>query len=138
MSETLSINLNEIYSAWRTYLLSHSGAKNFGMINDGTVAKFPYANLMLLGNATNISDMSGDECTWTLTFQTDCYIDNTKIDSVLYPMDEACRIFFVKLGFRKMGDSPLITSNGITRITSRFTMSHYNGILENLSTINDG
>lgn len=132
MIEALHIDLNEIYKAWKAYLEEHSGAKNFGMVNDGTVAKFPYANLQMIGDSTNITDVSGDECTINLTFQTDVYIDNEKYYSLLYPMDEACRDFFVNLGFRKVGDSMPMNANGITRLTSRFNLSHYNGNLDNL------
>ena len=134
MPEILTIDLNQIYKAWKAHLEENSGAKYFGMVTDGSVAKFPYANLMMIGNSTNAMDLENNECTWSLTFQTDCYVDDAKVYSVLYPMDEACRQFFADLGFRKVGDSALVTANGITRLTSRFNMPHYNGILDNLPT----
>ena len=138
MADILTIDINEIYKAWKAHLEANSGAKYFGMLNDGVSAKFPYANLQMIGNTSNVTDLSGDECTWSLTFQTDVYIDNTKYYSVLYPMDEACRQFFVNLGFRKVGESALMSSNGITRLTSRFNLPHYNGELDNLPTISNG
>lgn len=132
MGETLSIDLGAIYTAWANYLKGHSDAKHFSMLGDGNIAKFPHANLRLLGNPTNSSDLDNDECTWNVTFQTTCYIstpNDTKVLS-LYGMDNACRDFFVGLGFRKMGESIPMVNTQVASITSRYNMTHYNGSLD--------
>ena len=128
MADVSAIDLDEIYRAWRAYLLEHSGAKHFGMFNDKSVANFPYANLMMVGRPTNVTDLENHEATVDLTFQTDCYIDSNKIMS-LYEMDTACWEFFNELGFRRMGDATpsTISNSNVKRLTSRFTLRNFNG-----------
>lgn len=128
MADVIAIDLDKIYKAWRAYMLEHSCAKHFGMINDKSVAEFPYANLSMLGRPTNVTDLDNNEVTVDLTFQTDCYIDSMKILS-LYEMDTACWEFFNGLGFRRMGDAtPSAVSNtNVKRLTSRFTLRNFNG-----------
>lgn len=123
---SISIDLNTIYVAWRAHMLEHSVAKHFGMISDETIAEFPYANVQMIGNSTASTDFENNEGTWNLSFQTDCYIDNNN-PSELTQMDMACRDFFMSLGFRKTGDSMLIKTGKVTRVTSRFNMPNYNG-----------
>ena len=134
MAETLTIDLNKIYSAWAKYVKSNSKATEFSMLGDGTVATFPHANLRMVGNPAASIDLDNDECTWNLTFQTICYIDNPNDKRVLmlYEMDTACRKFFIGLGFRKMGESTPYIRDKVASLTSRFVMPHYNGIIENL------
>ena len=72
MAEVIAIDLDGIYRAWRSYLVEHSDARHFGMVNDKSVAEFPYANLQMLGRPTNVTDLENHECTVDLTFQTDC------------------------------------------------------------------
>ena len=128
MADVIAIDLDEIYRAWRAYLLEHSGAKHFGMFNDKSVANFPYANLIMVGRPTNVTDLENHEATVDLTFQTDCYIDSNKIMS-LYEMDTACWEFFNELGFRRMGDATpsTISNSNVKRLTSRFTLRNFNG-----------
>lgn len=128
MAEVIAIDLNKIYKAWRAYLLEHSEAKHFGMFNDHSVAKFPYASLQMIGRPTNVTDLENHEITVDLTFQTDCYIDTSKI-LTLYAMDEACWGFFNELGFRRMGDAtPSVVNNtNVKRLTSRFTLRNFGG-----------
>lgn len=128
MADVIHIDLEEIYVAWRTYLLEHSDAKHFGMVDDRSIAKFPYANLMMVGRNTNVTDLENHEVTVDLTFQTDCYTDSDKI-LTLYGMDDACWEFFQELGFRRMGDSSLsvISNSNVKRLTSRFTLRNFNG-----------
>ena len=128
MADVIAIDLDKIYRAWRAYLLEHSGAKYFGMFDDHSVAKFPYASLQMLGRPTNVTDLENHEVTVDLTFQTDCYIDTSKLLS-LYEMDTACWEFFNELGFRRMGDAtPSTVSNtNVKRLTSRFTLRNFNG-----------
>ena len=129
MADVIAINLDQIYRAWRSYLLSHSDARHFGMVNDKSVAEFPYANLMMLGRPTNATDLEGNECTIDLTFQTDCYVDSKNV-LTLYGMDDACWEFFQELGFRRMGDSSLsvVSNSNVKRLTSRFTFRNFNGV----------
>ena len=129
MADVIAIDLDQIYRAWRSYLLEHSEAKHFGMVNDKSVAEFPYAGLMMLGRPTNTTDLEGNECTIDLTFQTDCYSDSKNV-SPLYEMDAACWKFFQELGFRRMGDTPLsvVSNSNVKRLTSRFTFTNFNGV----------
>ena len=128
MGDTVSISLNSIYSAWRTYLLANSVAKHFGMVNDHMVAEFPYANLQMIGRPTNRTDLENHEITVDLTLQTDCYVDSDKVLD-LYGMDDACWQFFQSLGFRRMGDSVLsvVYNSNVKRITSRFYLRNFSG-----------
>lgn len=128
MADVIAIDLDKIYKAWRAYLIEHSDAAHFGMVNDKSVAEFPYANLAMLGRSTNATDLEGNECTVDLTFQTDCYIDTGKI-MTLYDMDMACWEFFQELGFRRMGDSNLsdVSNSNVKRLTSRFNLRNFNG-----------
>lgn len=127
-SKTVTVDLNQVYMAWRRFLLIHSTAEHFGMFNDKSVAEFPYCALTLVGKPTSVTDLSNYEVTVDLTLQTDCYIDNSKI-SELYVMDDACWEFFNQLGFRRMGDSALSTvdNSNVKRLTSRFTMRNFAG-----------
>lgn len=128
MADVIAIDLDKIYKAWRAYLLEHSDAKYFGMVNDKSVAKFPYANLMMLGRPTNVTDLENHEITVDLTFQTDCYTDTDKV-MPLYDMDTACWEFFNELGFTRMGDSTLsvVSNSNVKRLTSRFMLRNFNG-----------
>lgn len=127
-SRTVTVDLNQIYMAWRKFLLEHSTAKHFGMFNDKSVAEFPYCALTLVGNPTNVTDLSNYEVTTDLTLQTDCYIDSSKI-SELYVMNDVCWEFFNQLGFRRMGDSvpSSVNNSNVKRLTSRFTMRNFAG-----------
>ena len=125
----IEIDLNKLYKAWRKYMLEHSDAAHFGMINDKTVAEFPYSNMAMLGRPTDESTLQNDEVTINLTIQTDNYIDNPKQVLSLHRMDDACWEFFHMLGFKRMGDStpaPVSNSN-VTRISSRFTFRNFPG-----------
>ena len=125
----IEIDLNKLYKAWRKYMLEHSDAAHFGMINDKTVAEFPYSNMAMLGRPTDAATLTNEECTVDLTVQTDNYIDNPQKILSLHGMDDACWAFFQMLGFKRMGDStptPVSNSN-VTRITSRFTMRNFPG-----------
>ena len=136
-NNTVTVDINQIYKAWRGFLTNHSVAKHFGMFNDKSVAEFPYCALTLVGRPTNVTDLSNYEVTVDLTFQTDCYIDNSKI-SDLYVMDDACWEFFNELGFRRMGDSALsvVDNSNVKRITSRFTMRNFAGrFLKDISNV---
>lgn len=128
MADVIAIDLNKIYKAWRAYLKEHSSANHFGMVNDKSVAEFPYANLMMIGRPTNVSDLENHEVTVDLSFQTDCYTDSSKI-LALYEMDDACWAFFQELGFRRMGDASLsvVSNSNVKRLTSRFTLRNFNG-----------
>ena len=136
-NNTVTVDINQIYKAWRNFLLNHSTAKHFGMFNDKSVAEVPYCALTLVGKPTNVTDLSNYEVTVDLTLQTDCYIDNSKI-SDLYVMDDACWEFFNELGFRRMGDSALsvVDNSNVKRITSRFTMRNFAGrFLKDISNV---
>lgn len=128
MADVIQIDQNKIYKAWRQYLLQNSNAKHFGVVNDKSVAEFPYSNLMMLGRPTNVTDLENHECTVDLTYQTDSYTDSKDI-SILYEIDDACWAFFNELGFRRMGDSAIseVSNSNVKRITSRFTLTNFNG-----------
>lgn len=128
MADVIALDLDQIYRAWRAYLQEHSSASHFGMVNDKSIAEFPYANLMMLGRNTDVTDLENHEITIDLTFQTDCYIDSTKI-LTLYEIDTACWEFFQELGFRRMGDATLsvINNSNVKRLSSRFTLRNFNG-----------
>lgn len=137
MADVVTVDLNEIYGAWRAYLLENTVARHFGMFNDKSVAQFPYCALSLVGRPTNVTDLTNYEVTVDLTLQTDCYIDTSKI-SDLYVMDDACWQFFNELGFRRMGDSAMtvVDNSNVKRITSRFTMRNFAGrFLKDISNV---
>ena len=126
--------VNEIYSAWVTYMQSNSSAKYFGMSADYTrIAKFPFANLQLLGKAQAESNLENDEVTARVSFQSMCFINSEKM-SILYGMDDASTQFFQNIGFHRMGESvPIRVSDSVNAIASRFTCDNFNGVtgLEN-------
>ena len=128
MTGIIEVDVNGIYKYWREYLLAHSGAKYFGTIFDPTkVAKFPYANLRLLSRPQDGGDLEGDESSIDLTYETECYINDSKFMS-LYDMDTASAQYFHQLGFRRIGDSQIIKVSGtVTKITSRFYFRNYCG-----------
>lgn len=128
MGKSIELDIDKIYQAWRTYLLAHSQAKYFGMLFDSTKqAHFPYANLRLVSRYTDGSDLDGDESSIYLTFETEAYINNSKL-LTLYNIDTASADFFLELGFRRTGDSQVMrVSDTVTKITSRFLLRHYCG-----------
>ena len=128
MADVITVDQRAIYSAWRTYLLEHSGAEHFGVFNDMSIAEFPYSNLMMLGRPTDVTDLENNEVTVDLTFQTDNYTDSDDV-LILYGIDDACWAFFQELGFRRMGDSTLsqVSNSNVKRLTSRFTLRNFNG-----------
>lgn len=129
---TISINLDDIYKAWRVYHLAHSPAKYFGMVYDSTnIAKFPYANLRLISRPKNGGDLEGNEASISLTFETEAYINTEKI-LTLYKIDQASADFFAQLGFRRVGETqPIKVSNTVTKLQSRFYMATYTGYFLN-------
>lgn len=128
MADVVTFDQNKVYKAWRQYLLENSDAKYFGVVNDKSVAKFPYSNIMMVGRPTNVTDLENHEVTVDLTYQTDSYTDSNDI-SILYGIDDACWAFFQELGFRRTGDSMVteISNSNVKRITSRFTLRNFNG-----------
>lgn len=128
MADVVNVNLDALYSAWRLYLKEHSRAEYFGVDNDLTKAKFPYANFLMIGRPTDTSDLENHEITVDLTIQTDCYIDTQNL-SDLYDMDSACWSFFQELGFRRMGNAILtdVSNMNVKRIISRFFLRNFNG-----------
>lgn len=132
MPQPINVDLDTIYRNWRLYLKSHSAAEHFGMVFDATrKAEFPYANLSLIGRSTNGSDLEGDESTIMLTFETEAYINNNKYLTA-YAIDNASAEFFLNLGFRRVGETALIrVSNTVFKVTSRFTLNHFNGTFLN-------
>lgn len=128
MADIVNVDLDALYRAWRTYMLENSKAKYFGVDNDLTKAKFPYANFLMIGRPTDTSDLENHEITVDLTIQTDCYIDTQNL-SDLYDMDSACWSFFQELGFRRMGNAILtdVSNVNVKRIISRFFLRNFNG-----------
>ena len=128
MADIVNVDMDTIYRAWRLYVKGNSKAKYFGTDNDLTKAKFPYANLMLVGKPTDKKDLENHEITVDLTLQTDCYIDK-QVLSDLYDMDDACWAFFQELGFSRMGNTALtdVQNMNVKRIISRFTLRNFNG-----------
>ena len=128
MGKCIEVDLDSIYRAWRLYLMGKTEARYFGMIYDPLrQAQFPYANFRMTGRSTNAGDLEGDESSISLSFETEGYINDNKY-LTLYTIDTASTNFFFELGFRKIGDSPLIkVSDTVTKITSRFLMQHYCG-----------
>lgn len=127
MADVVKFDLDKIYTAWRAYMLANSEAKHFGMVNDQTVAQFPFATLTLIGRPTNVTDLLNNEATVDLTFQTDCYIAKQRYDS-LYTMDDACWQFFNNLGFQRVGDNAITAvDKSVYRISSRFMLQNFNG-----------
>lgn len=128
MADIVNVDLDALYRAWRLYMKEHSNAKYFGVDNDLTKAKFPYANFQMVGRPTNTSDLENHEITVDLTIQTDCYIDKQK-PTELYEMDNACWSFFQELGFRRMGNSTItdVQNMNVKRIISRFFLRNFAG-----------
>ena len=128
MSNTVQLDGDKLYKAWRAYMLENSIAKYFGAFDDSMLAKFPCAVLTIVGMPTNATDFQNYEYTVNLTVQTDCYTDNMKVTDLL-SMDAACWEFFNSLGFKRMGDSApsKVPNSNVKRITSRFTMNNFAG-----------
>lgn len=128
MADTIKIDFDEIYGAWRGYLLENSKAKHFGVLFDPSKkAEFPYANLALVGHPTGGQDLEANEMSVTLTFDTEAYINNKEYGTLLN-IDQASADFFIGLGFERVGTSPMTrVSNTVSRITSRFTLDNYTG-----------
>ena len=125
---TIKLDFDAIYQAWRTYLLENSKAKYFGMLYDPSKqAKFPYANIKLIGRPKTSGDLEGDETTISITIETEALINTDKY-LTLYNIDQASADFFASLGFARVGDSePIKVSDTVTKIQSRFYMRNYGG-----------
>lgn len=128
MANMVEFDIEQMYEAWRTYLLTNSNAKYFGMVYDSTkVANFPYANFRMIGRPTNRGDLQGDEATVNLTIETEAYINTNKY-MTLYNIDNASANFFIELGFQRIGDTtPLKVSDTVTKIQSRFILRNFDG-----------
>lgn len=129
---TINLDIDAIYQAWRTYLLENSKAKYFGMVYDPSkVAKFPYANLRLVGRPKKDGDLEGNEASVTITVETEAHINTDKY-LTLYNIDQASADFFAQLGFSRVGDSQILrVSDTVTKIQSRFFMATYTGYFLN-------
>ena len=128
MASIVEIDVDNVYKAWRNYIMRYTTTTHFGMVFDPTrQAEFPYANLRLLGRPKSGGDLEGDEASVTLTYETEAYINNERYTD-LYKIDTASAKFFAELGFGRIGDSqPIKVSDTVTKITSRFTLANFCG-----------
>ena len=128
MASIVEIDVDNVYRAWRNYIMRYTTTTRFGMVFDPTrQADFPYANLRLIGRPTSGGDLEGDEASVTLTYEAEGYINNERYLD-LYGIDTASAKFFAELGFRRIGDSQVIkVSDTVTKITSRFTLANFCG-----------
>ena len=129
MAETISYAfVDQIYADWVAYMKDNSDAKYFGMTADWTrVAKFPFANLQLIGKSQAESDLENNEVTARVVFQSSVFLNSEKA-SILYGMDDASSAFFQSIGFHRMGDSaPIRVSDSVNAVASRFVCENFNG-----------
>ena len=125
MPTTLGNPIDKIFNRWSALIEKTVGKGNCSMEDSATLAssKAKYATLKLLGNPTTNSDLEGDECATTISFQTDCYAKETKGASIAYSIDSASHAAMLSMGFRRTYGAELIasTDSKIKRVVSRYS-----------------
>lgn len=114
----------KVFERWAAEMEPVVGAGNYSMSSSKTlVDSDKYARIFMMGNPTTSSDLAGDECGTTASFQTDSFATGQKALTEAYNIDGKSHEAMVGMGFRRTyGPEEMenIDSN-IKRITSRYS-----------------
>lgn len=127
MPDVVKNPVSDVFERWSKEIEPVVGKGNFSMEKSQTIAstKKMYARLLMLGNPTVNSDLEGDECATTLSFQVESYApgSNAKSLSKAYEIDSASHKAMVDMGFRRSyGPEPQNNAeDSIKRVVSRYS-----------------
>ena len=125
MPDTIESPVLEVFSRWGAAVSKITGADNYSMDGSETNAsgKKAYAQLYMLGNPTLRSDLEGNECATTPSFQVDSFASGTKPLTKVYKIDDASHKAMVDMGYRRTYGPELMENadGSIKRVVSRYS-----------------
>lgn len=115
----------DVFEQWSEGVRPIVGDGNYSMDGSQTIAptKKLYARLMMIDNPTTNSDLEGDECATTPTFQVDVFASGSKSSSKVYEIDNASHRSMVSMGFKRVYGPSWQNNidNNIKRMVSRYS-----------------
>ena len=115
----------EVFSRWGAAVSKITGADNYSMDVSETNAsgKKAYAQLYMLGNPPSRSDLEGNECATTPSFQVDSFASGTKPLTKVCKIDDASHKAMVDMGYRRTYGPELMENadGSIKRVVSRYS-----------------
>ena len=125
MPDVVKNPVSDVFERWSKEIELIVGKGNYSMDKSQTIAstKKTYARLLMLGNPTANSDLEGDECATTPSFQVESYASGTKALSKAYEIDDVSHKAMVGMGFRRTY-GPKTQNNAednIKRVVSRYS-----------------
>ena len=119
-----------VFNRWREEIAPVVGEGNYSMDYSITVAKTPYARLTLLSKSGQTWDIQGNECSLSISFQSESYASGPNAISDAYALDDVTRQVMASMGFR-MVFSEIVRNaeTSIKRVVSRFTRTYTGNFL---------
>lgn len=134
MPDAIKNPVSDVFERWSKAIAPVVGKGNYSMDKSQTIAstKKAYARLLMLGNPTTRSDLGGDECATTPSFQTESYATGTKALSKVYDIDSASHGAMVDMGFRRTygPETQNNAEDSIKRVVSRYSRIYTGQLLE--------
>lgn len=125
MLDTVKNPVSDTLSYWGKTVEKVVGKGNYSMDRSKTLAsnKTAYARLYMLGNPTSRSDLEGNECATTPSFQVDSFASGTKPLTKVYKIDDASHKAMVDMGYRRTYGPELMENadGSIKRVVSRYS-----------------
>lgn len=125
MPDVVKSPVSDVFERWKATIEPVVGRGNFSMDESQTIAsgKKVFARLFMLGNPMTKSNLAGDECATTPSFQSESYAVGSKASSKAYEIDDASHKAMVGMGFRRIY-GPVRQNNAdnsIKRVVSRYS-----------------
>lgn len=132
MPITIKNPINKVAMRWREIMSAEIGEGNVSIEPTSSISndKTRFARISMLGNPTGATDLEGDECSQTITFQCEVYASGLKSLSAVYDLDEISHKAMVGMGFTRTYTRPTINADeSLKRIVSRYRIRNYTGYL---------
>ena len=116
--------VSKVFARWSEGIAPVVGKGNYSMSNSHVLMRSDkYARIFMLGNPTSVSDLEGDECATTASFQVDTFASGPKALSAVYDIDSSSHAILTDMGFRRSYGPSLWEEDesGIQRLTSRYS-----------------
>ena len=124
MSESLRNPFADFYTAWKNEMKTVIAEKNISADVASTAASTPYARMFLMQNPTADSDLEGNECATSISFQVEIFTSGNKALDKAYTYDAVSHDALISMGFRRTYGASLIDNadSNVKRLVSRYSM----------------
>lgn len=123
-AEALSNPVATIYAAWKEAMVAVVGSGHVSADMSSTAASTPYARIFLMQNPTEDTDLEGNECATTISFQTEIFTSGMMALDKAYEYDAVSHATMIGLGFRRTYGASIIENadSNVKRLVSRYSM----------------